>query len=143
MSVTSPPLHLHLWHYLGNTAVYVPLQHIAQAGTGEMLYWFHHRVYLPERVKWPAFVTRQSASCNIVDLPTAAATRDLQGYHRWFVLRYGAEEHRFLAGYTEHAPAPSPVQVHSRWRTWCFYLQTCGHIVHSHYTDMRQWMSRG
>ena len=56
VSVTPLPLHLHLWHYLGDTAVYVPVQHITQLSMGEMLYWFHHGVYLPEHVRWPAYV---------------------------------------------------------------------------------------
>ena len=104
VSVAPPPLHLHLWHYLGNTAVYVPMQHIAQRGIGEMLYWFHHGVYLPEQVRWPAFVKRQSASCYVIDLPLRRLPETCR------VTTAGlCEVHRFLAGYTGHAPTPSPV----------------------------------
>ena len=140
VSVTPPPLHLHLWHYLGNTAAYVPMQ---RPGTGEMMYWFHHGTYLPERARWLAFVRQQLASCYVIDLPTVAAAKDLHGCHRWFVLRYSAEVHRFLAGYTGHAPTPSPMHILSWWCPWHFYLQSCGHMVHSHYTDMRLRMSPG
>ena len=94
--VTPPPLHFHLRRYLGNTAVCLPPQLIAQPSTGEMLHWFHHGVYLPEHVWWPAFVKQHPASCYVIDLPTAAAARDLHG-DRWFVLRYGTEVHQFLA----------------------------------------------
>ena len=73
VSLTPPPLHLHLWHYLSNTVVCVPLQRIAQLGAGEMLYWFHHGVWLPEHVRWATFVKQQPSSCYATYLPTAAA----------------------------------------------------------------------
>ena len=123
--------------------MYVPLQRITQSGAGGMLYWFHHIVYLPEQIRWLAFVRRHSASCYVMDLPTAAAARDLQGCHRWFVLRLDIGMHQFLAGYTSCTTSPSPAQVRGWWCAWRFYLQSCGHMVHSRYTDMRLLMLQG
>ena len=48
-SVLPPALHLHLWHYLANTFVYVPQRRIAQHRDGEMVYWFHLKAHFPER----------------------------------------------------------------------------------------------
>ena len=117
----TPTLHLPRWHYLGNTAVYVPMHGIAQPGIVEVMYWFGKGTYLPERARWAAFVRQHAASCYRIDLPTAAAARDLHGCHYWFVLRYDAEVHQFLAGYTGRAPTPSPVHVRSWWRS----VSTC------------------
>ena len=52
-SVVPPALHLHLWHYLAHTSIYVPQRRIAQPGDGDMLYWFHLQAHLPQRAKWP------------------------------------------------------------------------------------------
>ena len=65
-----------------------------------MMYWFHHGAYLPERDSWPNFVRQRSVSCYVIDLSMAEAARNLKGCQCWFVLRYGAGVHRFLAGYT-------------------------------------------
>ena len=136
-------LHLHLWHYLADTTAYVPQRRIAQHGNGEMLYWFHLKPHLSERAKWPTFVQRRPATCYVIDLPSAEAARDLQHCHRWFVLRYGTDIHRCLAGYTNRDPAPLPARVRKWWCAWRYYLQTSGHMVHSHYANLRLRMLPG
>ena len=36
----------------------------------------------------------------------------------------------------KHVPIPNVHWVRYWWRKWRFYLQSCGHMVHSHYIDM-------
>ena len=117
-SVVPPALHLHLWHYLANTSVYVPQWHIAQPGDGEMVYGFHLKAHLPEQARWPTFVQRRPTSCYMIDMPTAEAARDPKHCHRWFVLRYGTGDHGYLTGYTKCDPTPLPVRVRKWWCAW-------------------------
>ena len=58
-------MHVHLWHYCGNTAVCVPQRGLMQLGKGDMLYLFHHRVHLPEPTMWPVFVTQCQDVCYV------------------------------------------------------------------------------
>ena len=142
-SSVPPALHLHLWHYISGVSIYVPERRMAHHGTGEVLYWFHSRSRLSESAQWPRFVLQRPVFCYVVDLPGAEAARELAQCPRWFVLRYGADTHRFLAGYARGDSAPSLARVRQWWRTWRFYLQTSGHAVHSHFTDLRLRMSSG
>ena len=127
-SSVPPALHLHLWHHISDMSIYVLDRHMAHPGTGDVLYWFRSRPRLAEHAQWPRFVRQRSVLCYVVDLPRAEAAREFTHCQRWFVLRYGAGPHRFLAGYTRGDCAPTPARVRQWWHMWRFYLQTCGHI---------------
>ena len=62
--------------------------------------------------------------------------QQLQGCHRWCVLRYGAHAHKYLAGYSARAPLPDVRRTRMWWDKWCFYLKSAGHLVpwHGHVT---------
>ena len=142
-SAVPPALHLHLWHYLADTSVCVLQRRIAQHGEGDMLCWFHLKPRLSESAQWSTFVQRRPAACFVIDLPSAEAASDLQHCHRWFVLRYGTGIHRYLAGHTNSDPELLPARVRKWWCAWRYYLQSCGHMVHSHYVDLRLQMLPG
>ena len=142
-SSVPPALQWHLWHYISGVSIYVPERRMAHHGTGEVLYWFHSGSRLTESAWWPRFVQQWPVLRYVVDLPGAEAARELAHCHRWFVLRYGAGPHRFLAGYTRGDSAPTPARVRQWWRTWRSYLHPSGHAMHSHYTDLRLRMSSG
>ena len=108
----------------------VPERRLTQPGTGDMLYWFHHSIPLVEKTRWPAVVRRHRMVYYVTDLPTTAVIA-------WFMLRYRAGVHRYLAGFTARKNAPRASQLRTWWCVWRFYFQRCGHMVHSHYTDIR------
>ena len=101
-----------------------------------MLYWFHHSNPLVEKTRWPAVVRRHRMVYYVTDLPTMAVIA-------WFMLRYGTGVHRYLAGFTVRKNAPWASQLRTWWCVWRFYFQRCGHMVHSHYTDIRLRMPNG
>ena len=136
-------LHLHLWHHISGVSIYALERRMAHHGTGDVLYWFHSGSRLAEHSRWPRFVQQRPVLCYVVGLPKAEAARELAHCHRLFVLRYGAGPHHFLAGYTRGDSAPTPARVRQWWRMWRIDLQTGGHAVHSHYTDLRLRMSSG
>ena len=142
-SPVPPALHLHLWHHISGVSIYVPDRHMAHAGTGEVLYWFHSRPRPAEYAQWPRFVRQRTVLCYVVDLLDAEAAREVEHCQRWFVLRYGTGPHRFLAGYTHRECTPAPARTRQWWNMWRFYLQTCGYAVHSHYADLRLRMTLG
>ena len=142
-SPVPPALHLHLWHHISGVSIYVPDRRMAHVGTGEVRYWFHSRPRLAEYTQWPRFVRQRTVLCYVVDLPDAEAARELEYCQCWFILRYGAGPHRFLAGYTHSDCTLAPARARRWWIMWRFYLQTSGHAVHSHYMDLRLRMSLG
>ena len=135
-SPVPPALHLQLLHNISGVSIYVLDRSMAHAGTGKVLYWFHSRPRLAEYTQWPRFVRQRTVLCS-------EAARELEHCQRWFVLRYGAGPHRFLAGYTHNDCTPTPAGARRWWNMWRFCIQTCGHAVHSHYTDLRSRMTSG
>ena len=117
---------LHPWHNLDGVAIHVPQRRLAHNSprTPYIGFVIPSGCLIGSRGR---FSSADNARCLVSQTCTLSATRELLGCHRWWVLRYGVEPYRYLAGYSAHTPLLSVRQAQTWWYKWHFYLQSSGH----------------